>query len=141
MYERAAREHGFPSHPLVGGWRALPYLYDESTCAPAREILARARAHAAGDSLAALRVEFFTDGLRHMELTREVVRLAYAQDGSTGTARTDFLQRIRALEQFRAVIGPRHVVWPDVLQRVLEQRRIRTTPDGYRPSELNVEGL
>jgi hypothetical protein len=142
LYERAVRAHDLPLHPLAGSWRVLPYLYTEEVCGEARNILDRARSLLADSaSPEALRVQFLDDGLRHLERTRDVIDLAYAEKSRNDAEQEDFRRRVAQLVRWRVELTRRHVIWDDVVHSTTSRRGIRTAPEDFELSDVDLEGL
>ena len=114
LYEQAARKYEMNTHPIASSWAVLPALYTDELLAEAEAILARARA-AADTPGAQARVQFLQDGLTHLRLTRDTVALSDPRFRPEGATEEDFGQAAAALQDFRAEISPRHVVWGEVV--------------------------
>ncbi len=125
-YEEIAEAYGVPLHPITGSYPALQYLYTDDVIHDARSILDRAEALAQDDEdIVHERIAFLRDGLRHVELTRDLVSIGYegAPDDDASAA---FGKMREELERFRADASERHVVWAPVLAAYEARRQIPT---------------
>jgi hypothetical protein len=142
LYERAVREHGLPMHPLSGSWRVIPYLYTDDVLDRATSVLARAwRRAGADESEEARRVRFLEDGLRHLAMTREVLRLAYEASRLDGETEADFVRKVRELRSFQREITRRHVMWGDAVNATAKRRGARLAPENLDIPEGELEGM
>lgn len=123
-YEAICKQYRLPEHPLQGGWRTLPYLLTDETLAPARALLDRAASLEADPAVRA-RIQFFRDGLQHLEMTRDVIGLAYSNPLPKGVSKEEYVRRIRELHEYRRQLTPRHVVWGDHVTGTMRYRGIR----------------
>ena len=140
LYEQACREYNLPVHPLSGGWRVLPYLYTDEVLARAYNILDEADSITENDApVVSARIKFLRDGLKHLELTRDVIQIAYASEFPKGIKKEDYLRKIEELNEFRKEITPRHVVWGDNVKGTVKRRGIR--PEAGGDKKLSLEGL
>ncbi|RKN81950.1 DUF4838 domain-containing protein [Paenibacillus ginsengarvi] len=127
-YETLARAHGLTLEPIVGSYEILPYLYTDTVLTQARAILDQAEALATGDAEALARIGFFRDGLRNLELTRDVVEYGYERTRPAEATWAEFVQRLQQLEAFRKESASRHVVWADTLYDFEQVRNVPTEP-------------
>jgi len=133
QYHTLAKKHNLPLHPLSGSWRVMPYLYTDEVCSPAWEILKRAEQQAAGNSPEVLdRIQFLKDGLYHMELTRDVIRLAYDEISYEGSGREDFAERVNKLEAWRKKLSKRYVIDGEIINSITKRRGVRTAPKDFK---------
>lgn len=137
FYERTLTELGLPVHPFRGSWYIMPRLYTDERLAAGHAILDRAEALAAADETARARIDFLREGLRHTELTRDVVALANAELRPTasgpaeeGAQRRRFERLLVRWKNLQARISPRHVVWADAIAGH-EQRRVVKISDRF----------
>ncbi|MEF3302093.1 DUF4838 domain-containing protein [Paenibacillus sp. GYB003] len=128
-FEAVVKQYGLPSSPLNSGWYTLPYLYTDPVMQEAYAILDRADLAAANeeDEVRA-RIAFLRDGLRHLELTREVVRYGYEKTRPAGATLERFRSLSEELDRYRKAISQRHVIWYDVLKAEEKERHIPTEP-------------
>ncbi|MFC1718511.1 DUF4838 domain-containing protein, partial [Candidatus Poribacteria bacterium] len=140
LYEQACRKYKLPVHPLSGGWRVLPYLYTDEVLGKAHDILDEADRAADNDGpMVSARIKFLRDGLKHLELTRDVIQIAYASAFPDGMTEQDYLRKMEELDEFRKEITPRHVVWGDSVKATMKRRGIR--PEAGGDKKLILEGL
>lgn len=126
-YEALANEHALPLHPIAGSYPILPFLYTDEVLSEARLILEQAeQAAEADDEYVHARIAFLRDALRHVELTREVVRIGYEGARPTGATRESFVRLREELDGFRREISSRHIVWQPVLAAYERRRKIPT---------------
>jgi hypothetical protein len=138
VYESVCREHGLPTHPLLGSWRALPYLYQDSVLQEAEQILKDASGLAAKDAEAKARVQFLRDGLRFFRATRDLMAIAN-QNPRIGTeGHKEMKRRISELRALNLELSPRHVVWGDVVLGALSRRILK---DDAAKAALDMRGL
>ncbi|MGI5816837.1 MAG: DUF4838 domain-containing protein [Armatimonadota bacterium] len=137
FYERTLTELGLRIHPFWGSWYIMPALYTDERLAPAYAILDRAATLTGDDEMALKRIEFLRDGLRHLELTRDVVELANEElrpevDGPEAIReqQRQFELLLARLRNMRADLNLRHVVWADSIDGH-EQRRVVKISDRY----------
>lgn len=124
LYEATCRQLGYPTHPLLGSWRALEPLYNDAVLAEAEVILDEAQRLSREDKEVCSRILFLRDGLRHLRLTRDVIALAYQQPKPDSLQHQE-LNRLRAkLNELRIELSPRHVVWGDVVTGIMKKRGI-----------------
>lgn len=154
-FETVVRQYDLPGSPLNSGWYTLPYLYTDSVLGEAYAILDRADQTVAGDrddaaEEARQRIAFLRDGLRHLELTREVIRYGYEKTRPDGATREQFIARSDELDRYRKEISARHVISYDALLSSEQRRSIptvlsrttgwdRTTPGAGGPSGAELD--
>lgn len=118
LYETLAIKHDldeFKGSARQTFWRILPYLYTEDVVNKGYEILDRADAMAADDrGYVKERIQFLRDGLRYLEVTREVFRLGYPGTRPDNSAET-WKKYVLAVETLHNIdqegISSPHVVW------------------------------
>lgn len=126
-YEALASRYDLPRSTLNGGWYILPYLMTDEVIGEAESILDRADRLVAGDDEEVrARIEFLRDGLRHIVLTREVVRLGYEKSRPPGTTKEEYIRLRERLDAFRKELSARHVIWIGTLNEMEELRGIPT---------------
>lgn len=144
-YETLVRAHGLTIEPIVGSYEILPYLYTDTVLAQARAILDQAESLATGDEEVLERIGFLRDGLRNLELTRDVVEYGYQKMRPAGATWAEFVQRLQQLAAFRKEVASRHVVWADALYNFEQNRIIPTeatrSPGWAKPSSAPTANL
>lgn len=125
-YEALAAQHDLPRSNLNGGWYVLPYLMTDDLLEEAEAILDRAERLAAGDEDARARIAFLRNGLRHIELTREVVRYGYEKSRPPGATQDEFIRMRKQLDALRNELSSRHVIWVGTLHEMEALRGIPT---------------
>lgn len=128
LYERTCRQHGLPTHPLLGSWEALPHLYNEDVLTEADTILKDAAKLAANDLEASERVQFLKDGLRFLRATRDLIATAQKAE-----EHEDLQRRIAELRALNLELSPQHVVWGDVVLGAISKRIFK--------DEIDMRGL
>lgn len=127
-FETVVRQNNLPSSPLSSGWYTLPYLYPNEVLDQAKSILSRAEQLASGHADTISRIALLRDGLRHVELTRDVVRYGYEKTRPQGATLEQFTRMSAELDHFRREIAKRHVIWYDALVAEEARRDIPTVP-------------
>lgn len=125
-YEELAAQYDLPRSTLNGGWYILPYLMTDDVLGDAEAILDRAERLAAGDEEVRARIAFLRDGLRHIEMTREVVRYGYVKSRPPGATKEEFIRMRQQLDAFRVELSSRHVIWRGTLNEFEQMRSIPT---------------
>lgn len=125
-YKELAEQYDLPTSTLNGGWYILPYLMTDEVLGAAEAILDKAAQLAGGDEEAGERIAFLRDGLRHIELTREVVRYGYAKSRPPGATKEAFIRLREQLDAFRQEASKRHVIWLGALNEFEALRDIPT---------------
>jgi hypothetical protein len=126
-YTRLLNEKKLPTAPLIGGWPSLPLLYTPEVMAKAYAILDKAQAQLKPEESYELkRIEFLRDGLRHLELSRDVIELGYPQLRPQGATRADFRKKAEELQRLRAELSRKHVIWGEQLYAAEVRRRAPT---------------
>lgn len=74
------------------------------------------------DGEALRRIGFLRDGLKHVELTRDVIRLGYERSRPADATLDDYVPLARELDELRAELDARNVVWK-AFTDLQEQRR------------------
>ncbi|WP_205127130.1 DUF4838 domain-containing protein [Paenibacillus ginsengarvi] len=129
-FEAVVKQYDLPSSPLNSGWYTLPYLYIDSVMQEAYAYLDRADKAASADEAEVLeRIAFLREGLRHLELTREVVRYGYEKTRPAGATPEQFKRMSEELDNYRKQIASRQVIWYDALKASEKQRDIPTVPE------------
>ncbi|MFO7948561.1 MAG: DUF4838 domain-containing protein, partial [Armatimonadota bacterium] len=120
FYKQTLEKREVRTHPFWGSWYIQPFLYTDERLAKGRAILDRAEELAGDDRVVIQRIEFLRDGLKHLELTRDVVELANAKlrpkvegPGALQEQQRRFKRLLVELKNFRSRVNPRHVVWAD----------------------------
>lgn len=128
-FETVVKQHDLPRSPLNSGWYTLPYLYTDEVMGEAHSILDRAELAAAGDeSEVRERISFLRDGLRHLEMTRDVVRYGYEKTRPSDATQEQFQRMSEELDRYRKELSQRHVIWYDALKSSELRRNIPTEP-------------
>lgn len=125
-YEALAAKYDLPRSTLNGGWYILPYLMTDDVLGEAEAILDKAELLVAEDEEVRARIAFLRDGLRHVALTREVVRNGYEKSRPPGATKDGFIRLRMELEAFRKELSARHVIWLGTLNEMEEMRAIPT---------------
>lgn len=126
LYETLARTEGFPRQGLRGGWFVIPYLYTDEVLDEAREILRRAKGLVDDDEYVHARIDFLSDGLKHLEFTREVIKYGYEKTRPEDAKLDDFRELRQALLELRGELTSRHVIWGAQANQVERRRNIPT---------------
>ncbi|MFW6060591.1 MAG: DUF4838 domain-containing protein, partial [Phycisphaeraceae bacterium] len=127
LYARLLEETGQEDTPLLAAWRLMGTLYDDAALAPAARLLDEAMTRA-DNPRARERVRFLQDGLAHMRLVRDVLALGYRAGTLSAQERARYHELAARLQQMRAELTPRHVVWGERLNWTEARRRIPTAP-------------
>ncbi|MEX0776448.1 MAG: DUF4838 domain-containing protein [Phycisphaeraceae bacterium] len=135
LYERAVREHGVSISTLTGSYQIIPYLYTDEVLKPASELLDRAAKDAGEDSRVQQRIAFLRDGLRHLELEREVLRIGYAGSRPQGATQEQYDKLAAQLLEMRRAMTPRHIIWGPGLYHNEHSRRAPT----LKPQKMDVQ--
>jgi hypothetical protein len=132
LYEDAVKKHKVHPHPLNGSFKALEYMYPDSSVEPAFKLLDQADEMAKNDIQEVKdRIQFLRDGLKHMVLTRDVITLGYKlQKNKDKELITEFTNKSEQLRQMRGEFSLRHVVWGDNDYGSENRRHIPTFPRG-----------
>lgn len=133
FYERTLRSRGLETNPFWGSWSILPYLYTDSRLREARQILDRTdRMIEPMNAMARKRLQFLRDGLRHLELSRDVAELADSKirpavQGPKTLRRQEesFKRLVVRVKNMRSDLTQRHVVWGDVIAWHEEWRKVK----------------
>ena len=125
LYERTCRQHGLPTHPLLGSWRVLPYLYHDAVLSEAEEILAEATELAADDAEAVSRVAFLKDGLEFLRAVRDLMAIVNQRSESAQDENSRLKQQIETIRAMSLELSPRHVVWGDVVLGAISRRILK----------------
>ncbi|HWL52868.1 MAG TPA: DUF4838 domain-containing protein [Chthoniobacteraceae bacterium] len=136
-YNEVVRQYNL--HPLVlkGSWDAIPFLYTDDVLAGANAILDRAREAAANDPAeVAGRVRFLADGLAHLKLHAEVIRLGQIDDTSP-----QFVEKADELRKLRRALTLRQVLWGEMLYRLEAKRGVPTFLTEKKRRKIDLEGL
>lgn len=145
LYQEMAERHGFTRSMLTGSFRAIPYLYDETTFTVPEKLLAEARALAeadAGNAEALERVRFLEDGLAEFRLTRDLLAIGYEiKEKQRTDLLPEFHRKGKQLRALRAELTPRHVVWGEALYENEIRRRIPTSQWALPELKENMDGL
>lgn len=129
-FETVVKQYDLPGSPLNSGWYTLPYLYTDQVMREAYAFLDQADLAAANDEAEVReRIAFLREGLRHLEMTREVVRYGYEKTRPAGATMEQFRRMSEELDRYRKEISARHVIWYDALKASEKQRNIPTVPD------------
>jgi hypothetical protein len=108
-------------------WYLLPYLYTQEQIGPAKAILDRAEKLAASDApVVKQRIQFLKNGLHHLEVTRDVIKLAIPQLRPKNMTRQNLLAKQQELQQLRSQLTPTHAVWGDYLNYLELKRDVPT---------------
>ena len=132
-YERTLSAKGLQTNPFWGSWSILPFLYTDARLADGRRILDRAEQRVKPeDAMVRRRIEFLRDGLRHLELSRDVVELADAKirpkaEGVAALREQEerFKRLVVRLKCLRSDLTKRHVVWGDVIAWHEQWRKVK----------------
>jgi len=136
LYERTLRARGLDTNPFShGSWTILPFLYTDELLQKATALLDRAQTLAGPEDHSAQgRIEFLRDGLKHLRLARDVVRLGYAETRPRAKSREDLREQKRRFQRlcaelraFQRDITPRHVVWEPVIRWHENRFRLKTS--------------
>jgi hypothetical protein len=136
LYEVTCRKYGYPTHPLLGSWQALPQLYDDAVLAKGDAILDNAVHLAANDAEVTARIHFLRDGLRHLRLLRDVIALTQATPPDAAAIEG----KLKELQTLHTEQSPRHVVWGDVVTGIMSKRNIKPFGTG-KAKAADVKGL
>ncbi|MBN2309555.1 MAG: DUF4838 domain-containing protein, partial [Candidatus Hydrogenedentes bacterium] len=137
LFDRAREEHDLGTSGSRAWWRALPFLYTDEILAPAHDMLdAAARAAQNDDAMVQARIQFFRDGLVHLERTRDVMALVYGVTRPESMTDEEVAGHIAALQGLRAELTPRHVVWGEVANWMELRRRVQSAPGSKKWREL-----
>jgi len=129
LFQKTCEEYGLGANGSRAGWLALPYLYTNDILAPAFRILDEAeRVVQDEDPMVQARIQFLRDGLIHLERTRDVVALVYGVTSPEGMTKEGIAQRVRELQDLRAELTPRHVLWGEVANWMEIRRKVRSAP-------------
>jgi hypothetical protein len=130
-FEQQMEKYDLNAHPFWSSWSILPLLYTDERLAEARAVLDRAEA-LAQDQMALQRIEFLRDGLLHLELSRDAVELANADlrpevEGYEALREQErqFRRLAIRVENLRADLNARHVVWADSVAWHEEWRSVK----------------
>ena len=137
LYETTCRLHGHPTHPLLGSWRILPHLYNETVLAEADAILHEAMQLAAADPTATKRVSFLKAGLRFLRATRDLMAMINEQPEPKTPERAELLRQITAIRDLSSELSPQHVVWGDVVLGAISRRILKIDAAS---SEVDLQG-
>src|SRR5690606_33987131 len=88
------------------------------------------------------RIAFLRDGLRNLEMTRDIVRYGMVKTRPEGATKEEFVRLSDQMKQFREEISKRHVINADMLSSY-EFKRIATEisqTTGWGSSSLPGEG-
>lgn len=137
LYQKTCEEHDLGRSGSRAGWLVLPYLYTDDVMTPAFKILDEAaRAAENEDAMVRERIRFLRDGLVHLERTRDVIALVYGVRRPEGMTKTDIARRISELQELRAKLSPRHVVWGEVANWMELRRGIKSAAGRKEWTEL-----
>jgi hypothetical protein len=132
-FEQVVARYDLPSTPTSAGWFTLPYLLTDDVLRPAKAILDRAETMLAGgegaDEEAAGRIGFLRDGLRHAELTRDVIRCGYEPSRPAGATLEQYVKLRSELDELRVELDARNVVWKDFADLQEHRRNVPTHED------------
>ncbi|MEA3365191.1 MAG: hypothetical protein U9Q79_06070, partial [Candidatus Hydrogenedentes bacterium] len=136
LYQEVCEEHGLGAGSR-SGWLVLPYLYTDEIMTPAFKILDEAQRSAQNeDAMVRERIRFLRDGLVHLERTRDVISLVYGVTHPEGITKKDIARRIRELQDLRAELTPRHVVWGEVANWMEARRGVKSAAGRKEWTEL-----
>ena len=140
LYEQTCRKYEMNIHPIASSWPILPALYDDEVLGAAEAILERAEAAVAEDGPDfQARVQFLRDGFDHLRLTRDTVALSDPRFRPEGATEEDFRASAEALQEMRADVTLRHVLWGEATNNYEVRKRAGTglTAAGW----VETEGL
>lgn len=128
LFHQLQKEHGFSSMFARGSWYIMPYLYTDEVLSKARAILDQAELLVIHDEkYVHQRIEFLRDGLKYLEITREVIRYGAEESRPAGATLDDFRELVRQRHELRDDLSTRHVIWGDFLSLNEEKRKLPTT--------------
>lgn len=137
LYQKTCEEHELGNSGSRSGWLVLPYLYTDDIMTPAFQILDEAeRAAENSDAVVMERIQFLRDGLVHLERTRDVIFIAYDETRPKTVSKRDAAKRIMELQDLRAQLTPRHVVWGEVANWMEARRGIKSAAGRKEWTEL-----
>lgn len=141
LYARAVAKHGLRPETLTGSYPVIPYLYGDDVLNPAYAILDRAVQVAqkgSGDGYVLQRIAFLRKGLDHLKLTRDVLRLGYAEK-LTPEEQTQYLAQTKELQEMRRKLTTEHVLWGEMQNWYEARYGIPTVPGRARSKIERVE--
>jgi hypothetical protein len=142
LYTKILEENNLSTNALVGSWLIIPHLYTDEVLSKAYRILDNADADADhDDDYVKQRIRFLREGLNHLKLTREVLKLGYLKT-RTVEQEKQYEKLAAQLQQLRHQLTLQHVIWGEV-ENVYEARRhaIPTMPaQGTQPPD-DVTGM
>lgn len=132
-FEQVVARYDLPSTPTSAGWFTLPYLLTDDVLRPAKAILDRAETMLAGgdgaEAEAAGRIGFLRDGLRHAELTRDVIRYGDERSRPADATLEQYVKLRSELDELRVELDARNVVWKDFADLQEYRRNVPTHED------------
>src|SRR5690606_8811789 len=134
-----------PSTPTSAGWFILPYIMTDDVLQSAYSILDRA-----AQSVVELRtsnddekeretldrIQFLRDGLRHVELTRDVICYGYEKSRPADATYERYVQLRQQLDAFRVELDERNVVWKDFTDLQEARRNVPTHESRTKGGDL-----
>lgn len=137
LLDKAREEHDLGTFGSRVWWRSLPFLYSDDITTPAFQILDDAQRSAQNeDAMVQERIRFLRDGLVHLERTRDVIFVAYDETRPSTVSKKDAAKRIMELQELRAELTPRHVVWGEIANWMEARRGIKSAAGRKEWTEL-----
>jgi hypothetical protein len=153
LYQKTLKKHNMGGSmdlsPFRGCYYIMPFLYDDKCLAKARGFLDRAEALAGKeDIMACRRIAFLRDGLKCLELTRNVVALANAAirpkvTGPDALCKQEdqFKRLLVELKNLRTDLNTRHVVWADFIAAYEDRRKVKFGEKYADPFVQSAKGM
>jgi hypothetical protein len=141
LYTKILTANNLSTNALFGSWLIIPRLYTDDVLNGAYKILDQADKSAANDdNYVKQRIQFLREGLNHLKLTRDVLKLGYIEK-RTPEQEKQFVELTAQLQQMRKQLTPQNVIWGEV-ENVYEARRHIPTMEYKAPEKLgNQEGM
>jgi hypothetical protein len=124
---------------LQGSWNVFPHMYTDEVLESAHSILDRSEELIGDDNgRARARVEFLRKGLKHTELTREVLRMGYTHSRAGGATYAGYKEKARRLMEMRERLSEGHAVWGEATYAEEKRRNVPTVEARLRGAEEMV---
>lgn len=135
------RQHDLSPSPLAQGWQLIPYLYTDDVLNQAYAILDEATKAAKNDDpFVKQRIQFLRDGLDHLKLVREVLRLGYLKK-RTPEQQKQYEALSLELQQMRKQLTPKHVIWGEAENATEVRRHIPTIAANVMGKQEDLTGM
>jgi len=123
LYALAHRKHGLPGSHHDSGWLILPYLYTDDVLAGATAILDEAKMLAGQDPpVVQRRVQFLREGLKHLQLTCDLVKQFSGRSEWSQEDREKFRLCAARLKTMRNDLTSGHVLWGNVVLQSMPKK-------------------